>query len=265
MVDLGSECPPNLSVCPDGPGAPPPGAPDGPPASLLDAGPAFPSDDVGREGTLPGDAAVPVDGNGEGTGGAVPMLPALLNRSFELTQGGPGDVTAVSLPSFTSIAPWYTCQPVGQGSTGPLSAVRAENTLGLGNVDAGTAIGATDARTFVSIRYFGNVLQVPLIQRLVAPMNPGTRYGFAVDVRTTSLTAHLSLQIKGGNDCLGITQQPEVLSTTTPVAPGGWRRVCVSFLPKASYNLIGLQAVSTIPVSDDMLLVDNLREASDCP
>ncbi|MET0340677.1 MAG: hypothetical protein ABW252_06730 [Polyangiales bacterium] len=265
LVDLGSECPPHVSVCLD---PPPPVEVPGPsvPGPTLDAGSAGTIDMLGErdDAQRPSDGGPAVDGNGEGSG-AVATLPALFNRSFELTQGGPGDITTVSLPTFTSISPWYTCQAIGQGSTGPLSAVRAENTLDAGSAEAAGAIAATDARTFVSIRYFGNVLAVPLIQRLGAPMTRGTRYGLAADVRALSSSTHLSLQVKGGNDCLGITQQPEVLATTAPVTPGAWQRVCISFVPSATYNLIGLQAVSTSSLSDDILLVDNLREATDCP
>ncbi|HEX5658015.1 MAG TPA: hypothetical protein VFX59_12505, partial [Polyangiales bacterium] len=53
------------------------------------------------------------------------MTPALINPSFEVTDGQPGDVTAVSLPTATVIAPWFSCQPVG-GGPGALTGVRAE-------------------------------------------------------------------------------------------------------------------------------------------
>jgi hypothetical protein len=195
------------------------------------------------------------------------------NGEFSLTAGGPGDVTTVSLTAFTTIAPWFTCQPIGGGSN-PTTAVRAENmvTLGSGETPAGdvvmapNAIDATD--TFISIRHLVTLVDIPLLQRLPEPLMAGHRYALAIDVQTGNTDALLSLQVRGGNvgdSCVG-AQGQTTLYETDPITTTGWRTVCLPFTAKVEYTHLVLSVKSDL-LQDARLFLDNLRNATeaDCP
>lgn len=257
VVGLGSECPPDVFRCPDLPPMDQPSAEPHFDASVIVRPPI--DDDAGDDVTLGNqdDALATRDASVDG---ALLPVPALANWSFELTQGQPGDVTTISLPSFTAIAPWFTCQPIGGGTT-PLTAVRAEYGL---DPRALYPIGPTDLSTFTSIRYFANVVQVPLVQKLSEPLRAGHPYAFSIDVRATGSIAHLSLQVRGANDCLSIGS-PELLAESDLVQPGGWQRICLAFTPINDHAMLLLQVNSNPQVSDDLLLLDNIGAAVDCP
>lgn len=256
-VGLGSECPPDALVCePSAEDRPRPGPFAGIDASVGEPTPMqgdalTGSDPVPFPERDAGEAAIDVD--------ASVAVPALANRSFELTQGQPGNVSSVNL--FTAIAPWFACTTPVVGTT-PLGAVRAERTIA--QSAPSTDIVATDGQGFASIRYLLNVLQVPLAQTLGAPLKAGRPYAFAIDVRTPSKNANLSLQVRGANDCLGALGTPELLAEV-PVSEGDWQRVCVAFTPARDHTMLMLQVSSNPQVTDDLLLFDNIREAADCP
>jgi hypothetical protein len=257
IIGLGSECPPQVLRCPD---LPPFVAPSLD-AAVVVAPSTKDDDDAGIDIMLGNQRDEALEARDASADGDVLLpVPALANWSFELTQGEPGDITAISLPSFTSIAPWFTCQPIGGGTT-PLTAVRAERELQANTIDP---IGPTDRAAFTSIRYFASLVQVPLVQKLNEPLRAGHPYAFSIDVRATGSVAHLSLQVRGANDCLSIGS-PELLAESDPVQPGDWQRICVAFTPLHDHAMLLLQVNSNPQTSDDLLLLDNIGAALDCP
>jgi hypothetical protein len=220
--------------------------------------------DAGKTPTVPTDGATPNVGLSAFEVG---------NGEFSLTAGGPGDVTTVSLSAFTTIAPWFTCQPIGGGSN-PTTAVRAENTVTLTGTETppGEVVLAPDAvddkDTFISIRHLVTLVDIPLLQRLPEPLLPGHRYALAIDVRTGNTDALLSLQVRGGNvgdSCVG-AQGQTILAETDPVTTLGWHTVCMPFTAPVEYTHMVLSVKSDL-LRDARLFLDNLRSATaqDCP
>jgi hypothetical protein len=267
LVSLGTVCPEGNGIC---------AVPED--AALLpaDVGP-LPADggvavpvaeagadvnDAGQGPQLAPDADVPV---------VEPLVafPQLRNGDFALTNGAPGDVTYLSVPTATLIAPWFTCQPIGAGD-GIATAVRAESSVTLADSETppGAMVGAPDgSETFVSIRHLVTLVDLPLVQRLAEPLRQGQRYAIAVDVRTGNTDALLSLQLRGGNAdlCLSTSSQ-SVLAETDPITQVGWQTVCLPFVAPLDYTHLILSVKSEL-LRDARLFFDHMRPATarECP
>lgn len=257
LVVLGDECPRNAAcvVELDGNVIDPP----------IDAGldPAEPSLDSGdlldaHPDVVSSDGYVPAADDA-----SVWLLPPLQNPSFELTDGQPGDVAAVSLPTGTVIAPWFSCQPIG-GGPGALTGVRAENVLAI-NDGRPSVVIAKDGLTFIAMQYFVALFAPALVQELSTPLRAGTEYGFALDVRITNPDARLSLQVYGAQEpCVG-TSDATLLAETGPLSSTGWQTACLRFT--APVDLPYFMLVESAPdgLSNDRLFFDNLRSVESCP
>jgi hypothetical protein len=210
------------------------------------------------------DAAVMVDSDVPNDA-AVWMRTGLTNPSFEVTDGTPGDVTAVSLPTGTVIAPWFTCQPIGGGPTA-LTGVRAEALVAISGEDGlPTVVRPQDGLTFIAMQYFVALFSPALVQELATPLRAGTRYGFALDVRTSNPSAGLSLQVFGANaPCAGIAEAT-ALGATPPITTSGWQTVCLRFPAPTDLPYLMLVENAATPLSGDKLFFDNLRSVEACP
>jgi hypothetical protein len=271
LVALGSECPVGDTICPKVRND---GAVNTDPPDVA----AIPSD--WDAGSVPSsDAAVHdagsmvADPTDSGTLEVGLSAFDVGNGEFSLTSGGPGDVTTVSLTAFTTIQPWFTCQPIGGGSN-PTTAVRAENMVTLSSTEtppgevvvAPNAVDDTD--TFISIRHLVSLVDVPLLQQLPEPLMAGHRYALAIDVRTSNTDALLSLQVRGGNvgdSCVG-AQGQTTLAETDPITTPDWHTVCLPFTATVEYTHLVLSVKSDL-LRDARLFLDNLRSATrgDCP
>ena len=274
LVGLGSECPMLDSECaverssadggmPGPRGMHPAGGPDAAPIQpLLDASDAKVA------------VQMPLDAGGDDTP-RVADFPAVLNGGFELTLGGPGDVTTVSLPSATQVAPWYSCQAIGAGAN-PTTAVRAENSVTLSDSETppGAVVMASDGSdTFISMQYLVKIVPIPLVEQLDQPLEPGRHYAFAIDVQSTNPEAELSLRVLGGTDesaCLG---GGEVLVESDPIVTPGWQTLCLPFTVSAEHTHMVLSLRSgallggALNSATARLFFDNLRPATEavCP
>jgi hypothetical protein len=195
---------------------------------------------------------------------AVWMPPDLMNPSFEVTDGQPGDVTAVSLPTGTAIAPWFTCQPIGGGPTA-LTGVRAEALVAVSDEGLPTVVRPRDGLTFIAMQYFVTLFAPALLQQLATPLHTGTLYGFAIDVRTSNPDANLSLQVFGASaPCLS-TEDATLLTATAPITRPGWQTVCLRFNAPSELPFLMLVESAESPLSGDRLFFDNLRSVEACP
>jgi hypothetical protein len=227
-------------------------------APNLDA--AAPALDAFDAGSLEVDAFIPAP-----TDAAVWLLPALKNPSFELTDGQPGDVATVSLPTATVIAPWFSCQPIG-GGQGALTGVRAEAAVPL--LEDGPnpeLVLARDGRTFVAMQYFVTLLPPVLVQQLGAPLGANEHYGFAIDVRSSNTDGHLSLKVYGSDSGCENTLEATELASTDPITMSGWQTVCLRFTTPRELPYLMLVESSATPVSGDRLFFDHLRSVEACP
>jgi len=265
-IPLGSECPADPGVCKrpaSGDGAPRPELPEDEDDDLepLDGGAPFPA----RDAEPPVEAGSAVDAGEPRDGGPIPLFPAMRNPSFELTGGAAGDVTVLSLNG-TVIAPWYTCQPVGGGTPGPLTAVRVEHgAVARDTVDGGAldqAVAPQHGTVFVSMQYFAGLIQLPLLQQLREPMRAGVPYGLAIDVRVSNPASNLSLILAGTADSCWSSN--DLLTVTPPITQSGWRTLCLHFTPATDLPNLVLAVGSTTPLDGSRLFLDNLRSVDGC-
>lgn len=264
-IPLGSECPSAPGVCqPMGLDAGRGASSTGPSTPPHDAAPA----DAAR---APIEAAVPPESDPpEDAGGPRQLLlPALDNLSFEFTGSEPGDVTVIG-PNRSIIAPWYTCQPIGGGKAGPLSAVRAERAVLIvdaRDADASVAIDSiqpTDGDTFVSEQYFAGLLSVPLVQQLAEPLRAGEEYGFAIDVRATGPMPRLALSVYGADGGCLPSGNAHLLAIVQPERVRKWQTVCVRFVAPLPHTHLFFSVTSDSLLNGDRLFIDNIRQTAEC-
>jgi hypothetical protein len=272
LIGLGTECPEGTGTCPiatDGKVELPPTPGVGVVVPPLDAS-VKPGLDAGKReaGTL----GPPLPGDAEPSA-FVDLI--IGNGGFEIKTGIAGDVTAVSLPTATGIAPWYTCQPIGFGDN-PTTAVRAENSVTLASQDglSSEIVTAPDgSKSFISIRYLVTLLDFPLLQQLTNPLVPGLRYAIAVEARSdTPSTVGLALQLRGANyrdlSCVSVGDTPKqsTLAESDPIMTPGWRTLCLPFTAPVEYTHLML-SVQGGALNDGRLFLDNIRNATprDCP
>jgi len=263
LVSLGTMCPDGNGICAVGEDAARPV--DAEPVSPNDSGTTTPRRDAG---TVDGGAPEPTDAGRAPITDAV-VFPLIRNAGIELTDVVHGDVTTVSLPTATTIAPWFTCQPIGAGP-GLATAVRAEGstTLADNETPAGEVVTSPDGSdTFVTIRHLVTLVDLPLIERLAEPLRQGQRYAIAIDVRPGNSDAQLSLQVRGGNAeevCNAPSQT--VLAETDPITDPRWQTACLPFTTPVDYTHLILSVKSAV-LRDARLFFDNIRPASaeECP
>jgi hypothetical protein len=194
---------------------------------------------------------------------AVWMLPELDNLSFELSDGQPGDVTAVSLPTGTSVAPWFSCQVIGAGP-GALTGVRAETAVTLPNALPELVL-PEDGRIFIAMQYFAILFPPALQQMPKQPLRAGTHYGFAIDVRSSNPRANLALQVYGSREICSSLQDSKLLAATDPITDSNWHTVCLRFTTTEDLAYFKLVENAASAVSGDRLFFDNMRSVEDCP
>jgi hypothetical protein len=206
----------------------------------------------------PGDSYVPAPDDA-----AVWMMPHLENESFDLTEGQPGDVAAVSLPTGTVIAPWFSCQPIG-GGPGALTGVRAETLVALTEDGLPDIVTPQDGITFVAMQYFVTLFPPALVQELKTPLRPGTSYGFALFVRTSSPSANLSLQVYGAEaPCVGVSDAT-FLTASDAITSSGWQRVCLHFSTPKELRYLMLVENAPGALSGDRLFFDDMDSVEEC-
>ncbi len=209
------------------------------------------------DGTADSDVPAPDDA-------AVWMPPGLQNASFELTGGQPGDVAAFSLPTNTEIAPWFSCQAFG-GGPGALTGVRAETGVTLTSDQVLDLVLPQDGLTFIAMQYFVALFPPQLVQRLAEPLHAGSRYGFAIYVRSSNPSASLSLRVYGANGACTDPSEMTPLVETAPIVEPGWQRVCVRFTPDVDYPFFMLVENAPGGFSGDRLFLDDVRSVEVCP
>lgn len=268
-VSLGTECPRHMGICRQSLDGAIQGGDD-------DDDRSEPSDGLDEPPVMtPHDASVLLDAmplppdasHGDVVdAGVAALFPGLFNPSFELTAGNTGDVTVLSANG-TVIAPWYTCQPIGGGTSGPLSAVRAERsavvrtTLPDGGVQD-VSVTARDGATFVSMQYFAGLLQIPLVQKLTEPLRPGADYEIAVDVLVSNPASRLALAVSGASDnCWASTDR--LLTMTTGILSSSWQTVCLPFRASDAYSRLVFAVSADNLLNGNRIYIDNLRPVTD--
>jgi hypothetical protein len=287
-VVLGTECPAQNGVCekrqsPTGDEndtgmTPPEGDRDG------GDGSSQPNMDLdgGKEEPQGNDASQRDAGDGNGANVAPPkdarptepedagpaLFPPFVNPSFELVDGGrEGDVVETTpgapSPVETSIAPWYTCR---RGIS-----VSSSVTYGLpGNQ---YTVRPVDGDTFITDTFpivVGNANGIT--QDLSAPLLPGQRYAFAVEVwaeRDPLMFSEpvLELAVSDGFGCL----LGRKIGMSQSITPDGWRKACITFttpavsqLQPSIRTLMLLINAPNDPVNFAPMHFDNIRPDPEC-
>jgi hypothetical protein len=231
---------------------------DADPIADLDADLATPPDAARDAAPIP-DSAAPelVDAD-------VLPTPAVQNLSFELTSGKPGDVAAVSLPTGTELAPWFSCQTIG--GPGSFAGVRAEASVSVPAQDGGVeTVLPQSGGTFIAMKYFVMLFPPVLAQQMSTPLRAGTQYDFAISVRTSNPGAKLSLQIYGASAPCVLLPSAVLLAQTKPIESRGWNQICLRFTAPSDLRYFMLVENAPGTVSDDRLFVDDLRNVDACP
>ncbi|HEX5661824.1 MAG TPA: hypothetical protein VFX59_31750, partial [Polyangiales bacterium] len=119
--------------------------------------------------------------------------------------------------------------------------------------------------TFIAMQYIVTVFAPALSQQLSMPLRAGTQYGFAIDVRTSSPSAKLALQVYGATSpCMDISEATR-LDETAPITTTGWQTACLRFRPTLDLPYLMLVENAPSGVSGDRLFFDNLRSVESCP
>jgi hypothetical protein len=193
------------------------------------------------------------------------MFPPFINPSFELVDGGhEGELTVPNPPSppsaETAIAPWYACRR-GMSVNSSVTYSVLGNSYTVTPRQGNTFL--TDTFPIVALNFNG------VTQDLAAPLTPGQRYAFAVDVwaqRDPVMVGEVVLELGAGDVSCVVARK---IAESKPISPDGWRKACFDFIAPAPLNPFSSTVMFVINVPNDWLNLapvhfDNIRPDPEC-